>query len=59
MSLSGAIWGREWYPRMGGVLNGAQIGSCGLSYVCARARAYVGVCTRRDRGAASNVRSMT
>nr|DAF51310.1 MAG TPA: hypothetical protein [Siphoviridae sp. ctRGj11] len=39
VSPSDALWGCGWYPHMGGVLKGAQIGSCGLSCagVCARA----------------------
>lgn len=49
VSLSGALWGRGWYPHMGGVLKGAQIGLGGLSCAggacaCAyvRVRAWVG-----------------
>ena len=46
MSLPGALWGRGWYPHMGGALKGAQIGLGGLSRAGARARVRMCVCVR-------------
>nr|DAP04959.1 MAG TPA: hypothetical protein [Caudoviricetes sp.] len=46
------LWGdlgRWWYPHTGGGVKGAQIGSCGLSCVCAHA--YVCACARARTGA--------
>nr|DAS28980.1 MAG TPA: hypothetical protein [Caudoviricetes sp.] len=51
VSPSEAIWGCGWCPRMGGVLKGPQIGSCGLSRVCARARVRTWACACGEIGA--------
>nr|DAG04421.1 MAG TPA: hypothetical protein [Siphoviridae sp. ctyg07] len=32
--VAGVLSGHEWCPRMGGVLRGAQIGSCGVLRAC-------------------------
>nr|DAP76091.1 MAG TPA: hypothetical protein [Caudoviricetes sp.] len=49
----GALLGAGWYPHMGGVPKGPQIGSCALSRerarTCARMRAWGCVMSRHGR----------